>query len=257
MKERDRLLHEGQLALDSGDSRKALRVLRQAHELDRDNPDIRLALAEALAEEGRLEQALRLLAEIADPGVEVLFALGDLQFENGQAQAALASYQRVLDQAPDEADAWVSIGLIHFQQDRPEQALVAYQRALELEPDSVFALNALGDARLATGDEAGAIAVYRQAIELDPDDGQAHLNLADALYDTGELEAAEAECRQALTCDPSLSQACLTLGNICLDSERSREAVQAFRQFLALEQGPESRQIRDEVKALLEGLEAK
>ena len=91
-------------------------------------------------------------------------------------------------------------------------------------------------------------------MELDPEDPQGHYSLAEFLYDSGDLEGAEARCREALRRDPRFGFAYLTLGNICLDQEMVQEAVQCFQKFLVLEQGPASKEIRDEVAALVEGL---
>ena len=96
--------------------------------------------------------------------------------------------------------------------------------------------------------------IFEKALELEPDDPQAHFNLAEYHYDNGDLKKAEKYSRQAITLDPDFSFAYLTLGNICLDQEQVQESIQCFKKFLKLEKSPASREICDEVAALIDGL---
>jgi tetratricopeptide (TPR) repeat protein len=114
----------------------------------------------------------------------------------------------------------------------------------------------MGDAAYAAGDNPQALKYYRQALDLDPEDPQGHYNLAEMYYDTDDLSGAETECREALRLDPGFAYAYLTLGNIYLDQEEPHKALHSFQEFLLRERSDASREIRTEVAALIEGLEA-
>ncbi|NIP49266.1 MAG: tetratricopeptide repeat protein, partial [Gammaproteobacteria bacterium] len=81
-------------------------------------------------------------------------------------------------------------------------------------------------------------------------------NLAEFHYDNGNLKEAEQLCRKAVSLDPDFSFAYLTLGNICLDQELVQDAVHCFKEFLQREKSPASKEICDEVKALVDGLKS-
>jgi tetratricopeptide (TPR) repeat protein len=80
--------------------------------------------------------------------------------------------------------------------------------------------------------------------------------MAEYHYDKDDLKAAEKFCRRAITLDPDFSFAYLTLGNICLDQEQIQESVHCFNEFLKREKSPASKDICDEVAALIEGLKS-
>lgn len=252
------LMKKGREALEIGEFAEAARAFRQAVHAAPGSAEAHELLAEALVEGGQLRDGIEMYCrarELDPDNVDLLFALGDAYFEVGQAEQALQTYQAIVDRQP-QADAWVSMGLVHFNQERVEQAIDCYRRALQLEEDSVFALNSLGDAFFARGENETALDCYRRVIALDPEDAQAHFNLAELHYDLGDPRAAETECREALRLDPGLAFAYLTLGNLCLDEEKPREALHNFQQFLLHERSPGSKEIREEVAAVVEGLKA-
>jgi len=249
-------LQQGREAMDIGEfvqAEKAFRAHLKAHP---ESGDGHFWLAEALAEQGRADEAITCYRDglkNAPQDLEALMSLGDLYFEAGESASALEVYQQVLSHG-EIADAWVSIGLVHYSSERIEEAIAAYRKALLLEKDNVFALNSLGDALYASGDNEAACDCYKRVIDLDPEDAQAHFNLAEMHYDDADLKLAEEECRTALRLDPGLSSAYLTLGNLYLDQERLREAVTAYEEFLSRESSPAAHEIVTEVRLLLEGL---
>lgn len=244
-------------ALENGDPGEAVKLLRSQAVKHLDHGELQALYGEALVDSGRLPDGLKVLEDAhrrLPDDLDVLSALGDACFEAGFPERAQAAYQAILDRDAEDADALVSLGLVYFHQERVDLAEQCYRKALAIEAESVFAWHSLGDACFAQGRIDEARQCFEKALELDPEDPQGHFNLAEFLYDNGDLKAAEARCREALRRDPRFGFAWLTLGNICLDQELVQEAVQCFQKFLALEQGPSSKEIRDEVAALVDGL---
>ena len=96
------------------------------------------------------------LGMVGEMELQQRISLGDLLFEAGKHKEAIASYSKVRELDPSDADALVSIGLVYNSQDRSDDAIRAYHEALDLEPENIFALNALGDALYGMGDAQAA-----------------------------------------------------------------------------------------------------
>lgn len=250
------VLEKGRRALDEGDLKAALQYFQE--ELNqRPSAEVWGLLAEAQVESGMSRKAHQSLSAglKLDPDAEdLLYLLGDLLLEENRYEEAVATYQRIIDQTPDDAEAWVSQAMAYVNLGQLDTAEANCRKALELDAEEVFALNALGDIQLAKGRLETAADCFRQAVALEPEDPQAHLSLAEIYYDQNQSAQAEAYCLKGLELDPSLPAGYLTLGNIYLDQERIQEAIENYRQFLRLETSPVAKEIRDEVAAVIEGL---
>jgi tetratricopeptide (TPR) repeat protein len=106
-----------------------------------------------------------------------------LALESGDPQAALATWQRAVDEDPQDAAAWTNWGRLLHEQGRRQQAAEVYRRALErVGADALLLFNQavlLED----LGDATAALAAYRSALEQDPDLADCHYNLA-RLYES-------------------------------------------------------------------------
>jgi tetratricopeptide (TPR) repeat protein len=106
-----------------------------------------------------------------------------LALESDDPQAALATWQRAVDEDPQDAAAWSNWGRLLHEQGRRQQAAEVYRRALaRVGADALLLFNQavlLED----LGDAAAALAAYRSALEQDPDLADCHYNLA-RLYES-------------------------------------------------------------------------
>jgi tetratricopeptide (TPR) repeat protein len=106
-----------------------------------------------------------------------------LALESSDPQAALAIWQRAVDEDPQDAGAWTNWGRLLHEQGRRQQAAEVYRRALaQVGADALLLFNQavlLED----LGDAAAALAAYRSALEQDPDLADCHYNLA-RLYES-------------------------------------------------------------------------
>ena len=135
--------------LDKGKIKEAIKVLEGYWNDNRTSPESWFYLGDALAEDGRLDDAIARYREglkLAPDDADALTTLGDMLLESGKQKDAIACYKKVLDIDPKDADAMVSIGLVYNIQERTDDAIRAFRQALDIEPDNVFAWNALGDA---------------------------------------------------------------------------------------------------------------
>lgn len=159
---------------------------------------------------------------------------------SGDTEGGLADLRAHLDQAPDDAGAWLAIGVAYGAIDRlaeaedalgraaragDPEARLAHARALrrlgvacyddkrfdeaaawlakaiDAAPDDARSRYALGVVEEARGDVGAAVAAYREAVRRDPQHLDARRTLADALAGLGEHEAAITELSAVLAID--------------------------------------------------------
>ena len=164
-------------------------------------------------------------------------ALGRLLLATNEPWRAWAALDDALAIDPRLSEAHKLRGdVLAIMPTRPHaQALRAYTMALELAPDYAEARVAMGDVRHAMGQTEEAITAYEQALRLDPSSARAHQGLGKIYADEDSLyHEAVAEFRQAVALDPGLLEAHLSLGDLYEEKGLSREAIERYRDVLAL-----------------------
>jgi Flp pilus assembly protein TadD/ADP-heptose:LPS heptosyltransferase len=150
--------------------------------------------------EAALWSALANGADDAD-GLQML---GAIRLRQGDEAGAVRLSRAALARRPS-ADAGNNLGVALRRLGRTAEAREAFERVCRLFPGHAGArynlANLLGDVREPGGLEQ-AEALYREAIRLAPGHGPAHYNLANALRDLGRLDEALDTYRQALALDP-------------------------------------------------------
>ncbi|MCA8964102.1 MAG: metallopeptidase family protein [Planctomycetes bacterium] len=128
---------------------------------------------EALLDEDRCEEALRLIGEAVAAGkgnpLDLAFLAGDAYMAMGQARRAEAKFREVLAQDPDCASSrcWLAMSL--FLQWRFDEAEVAVQAALEV-PEPIADVHAVHGALLERrGEFDAAEASFERAATVAPD----------------------------------------------------------------------------------------
>jgi Mlc titration factor MtfA (ptsG expression regulator)/Flp pilus assembly protein TadD len=107
-------------------------------------------------------------------GPTELFTLGVDYLNDGEYPSAEAAFSRVLEQDPNDAEAYYHRAQARLQLEEYEQALADSTRSLELSPGEPDALRTLGGARLALEDYELAIDDLTRVLAEDPDDVEAH-----------------------------------------------------------------------------------
>ncbi len=132
------------------------------------------SLASGLTEAGRLDDTLRVLAEVRRAG----------------GPAYEPEYHNLCGNA-------------HLVAGRYEEALSDFTRALELDPDNSSMLASRGETYRLMGRYDEAVADFTRVIELDPADGWGYYELALVYLVQGEIDHAEKFLQQALEVDRS------------------------------------------------------
>jgi tetratricopeptide (TPR) repeat protein len=173
--------------------------------------------------------------------VEAVYNIGILRYEQKKWPAAIAHFEKVLQQKPDFTDAAFNLAaalkengsyteaaemylktlqldpnlpLAHYYRARCLQstgdhtgAIVDFQRAIALEPDNALYWFHLAGSVLKTKSIDHVLACYQKALNLKPNWDRAHYNLAVALRLKGRLEDAIAHMQRALELNPAFEDA--------------------------------------------------
>jgi protein O-GlcNAc transferase len=154
---------------------------------------------------------------------------------NGQLDAAVASYRRVLEIKPDYAEAHTTLGVALRELGQIDGAVASYRRALEIKPDLAEAHSNLGIALQALGQLEDAVASYRRALELKPDFAEAYSNLGIALKDLGQLDNAVTSYHQALKIKPDFVEAHNNMGLALQELGQLDDAIASYRRALEIQ----------------------
>ena len=131
-------------------------------------------------------------ALILDPEHEdALAGLGETLLRFGQQDAALRSFQRILELGyQDDLDLMLQAGRALFRENLIEESRQFFDIAVQQAPDMAEAVAMIGFTEHRMGNDDAAINTLRRALQLDGDHGDARIYLGNILYDRGDYEAA-------------------------------------------------------------------
>lgn len=193
-------------------------------------------LSEAYLKEGRPEEAARRLTalpdqELADPELRILLARADLQ--SGRLRDAYGQLQVVLSLLkPGDPEAHWWLGQVRERSGRTDEAYKEYQAVVAARPRDVPALLRLGHLAVEHGGLTAAEEYFRKAAREDPKSLEAATWLSELLFRLGRPAEAEKEARRALRLSPRDYRANFWLARSlqALDAQRfGAEAEAAFR----------------------------
>jgi tetratricopeptide (TPR) repeat protein len=116
----------------------------------------------------------------------------------GQVESAKQAYQKALQllQPQDpELNAW--LGDLYAEQENWQEALHCYQSAVQLDSNFVSVYEALADIQFNQGLYSEAITYYQKALEFDPNSWEIHQKLGDTLRQQGDMKAASIAYQRA------------------------------------------------------------
>ncbi|MFC1510058.1 tetratricopeptide repeat protein [Candidatus Omnitrophota bacterium] len=173
------------------------------------------------------------------------FGLGQVYYQQGDTQKALAHYRKAYSVRPNHAKTNNNLGEIYYAQGKFDLALAFFKRAVELKKFYPSALNNYGIMLMEKGDIAEAEVLLKEAVRLEPEVPVYRLSLGGVYAQGHNFQAAQNEYAMALTLKPQTriaAQAHNRLGALYLMSQNPHVAVVHFRQ--ALEIDPANRNAR-------------
>ncbi|HXV65408.1 MAG TPA: tetratricopeptide repeat protein [Vicinamibacteria bacterium] len=258
----------GRVYLQNGEPDKARREFEKALELDPDNADALLSIAQIHRVEGRvvqaeqlvkralqadpnsigalsqlaeikrdlddLDEAIRLFREalrIDDSQPFVHLGLGDVLQRAGQFEEAERAFRHVLELDPDSAKAYYNLGATYGNQGRLDEAVICYERSLELAPqapEAVLAHNNLGVIHLNRGEVEQAAERFAMAVKASPFHLESRYNLALIYLDESKVDEAISLLENAARIQPNHELVTLRLGLAYLRKGRNEDAFKSF-----------------------------
>jgi tetratricopeptide (TPR) repeat protein len=183
------------------------------------------SLGNVLETQGKFPEALSQFKKAIElhPSVRFYNNLAVVLIKNGNGEAGLSYLEKILEIAPDYADAYNNFSVALGQAGRFEEALRYGKKALELNPDYTDAYNNCATIFQALGQPDQALLNYQKALEINPNHGKARYNLATALFNQGAYEQAAGHYRKVLELEPDYAEAhhqlALTLSRLHQDEE--------------------------------------
>jgi arylsulfatase A-like enzyme/Flp pilus assembly protein TadD len=161
----------------AGDPKSAITTLESALRAGVTQSEVRIKLAQYLAESGDARRAIDLLEHDAGGDPDALIALGNAYTAANRLTDAIRTFRHVLELDPKNALAWQDLGTAQLQAKSLGDAEVSLRRAIELDPSRSGAYTVLGVVLATTGRKTDAIAAWQRAVSLDPQDTNARDNL--------------------------------------------------------------------------------
>lgn len=146
-------------------------------------------------------------------------------------------YRRILDAAPDNADAMHFLGVLLHQRDRSDAAIELIERSIALDPSHPDRHNNLGNVLIERDRLSEAAEAYRKSISLVPGHSDAWNNLGAVLRALGRLEEAGSAYLKAIELDPENVHAYNNYGNLLGGQGRTKEAVTYYCKAITLVPG--------------------
>lgn len=171
------------------------------------------------------------------PTPDVILAEAMAAHQAGRLQEAVAGYEEVLQQRPDDPDALHFFGMLHFQFGRGIDAIRLIGRSLDLMPGNPHAWNNLGNILVFQNKLPEAREAYRRVTVLAPAMAEAWFNLGLCLRDAGEFEAAVNHLRMAISQQPEFMRAYDSLGQLLYRVGDFEQAAGVYREWLGRDPG--------------------
>ncbi|MDD2988633.1 MAG: tetratricopeptide repeat protein [Zoogloea sp.] len=143
-------------------------------------------------------------------------------------EGAEALYRRIIEAAPELADAHHFLGVLCHESGRSAEGIALIQRAIELVPDFPGFHNNLGNIHMQCGQLAEATACYGRAIQLAPDDADLHNNHGALLKAEKRFEEAAASFQRAMGLDPGNVRAYNNMGLLHAAQGQTAEAIRYY-----------------------------
>ena len=204
------MLRRAHRALGEGELNKAERLYAELLQHQPDNFDALQGLGQVNYQRGRLDAALALTQAALKSDLsraDGFASLGLIFHALRDFQRALASYDEGLRLAPDDAELLNQRGVALLELGRAREALESFDRVLLHTPNHLDALGNRGNALLKLNRVTDALATYDRALECAPRNVQLLTNRAAALRRLDRPDEAARSASRALTIKPDFAQA--------------------------------------------------
>jgi tetratricopeptide (TPR) repeat protein len=159
---------------------------------------------------------------------EAYYNLGTLNLRKNDLQQARQYLVQAVRLRPEYPEAWNNLGMIAAQQGQAEEAIRNFQECLRLRPNYAIALLNLGNLYRRGGAFDQAQGFLKQALEIEPDDPEANYSLGMLYAQQGQMQAAQDSLEKAIALRPDYAEALNNLGVLFVRSKNYPTAKEQF-----------------------------
>ena len=208
-------------------------LFKHALDVTNDNDIAHQKLGEALASQGKTNEAVRQYFEALRINPKLSAAhlnLGVCLREEGKLDEAIEHFSNVLQTNPNSAGAYYEIGVALEKMDKFDAAVRYFSKALRIKPNNAIAHNYLGIVLARQKKENEAIFHFYEALRIDPNYADANFNLGIIFADQKNIKQAIRRYKRALYINPNMTQALYNLSWILAtcNNERYRNGEEAI-----------------------------
>lgn len=199
------------------------------------------ANADHLLEQGKYAEAISELQAMQNqtpspPGLDHEF--GVAYYKKGDFPNAILSFQKALQEKPDDEEATQLLGLSYYLGGKPNEAIPYLQKVQSWYPRAnVDASYILGIAYIQTKQYPQARAAFGKMFDVPPDSAPAYLFCARMLLRYDFAPVAEEYGLKAVSLDPKLPMAHYLLGELYLYQSKIDQAISQLEQEKAINPG--------------------
>jgi len=168
----------GQLYNVKHDAKRAEEQFKLALGLDPDAEEVILNLARLYAENGNVDQEIKLIEAIpvADRTAKMEDVLGSAYEEAKRTKDAIAAYQRAADMEPGDMRTLDALAQALLSNNQLDEALKQYRQLSEADPENAEALVHISEIQRRQGKYEEALATIRKARKIAPENLEAGYN---------------------------------------------------------------------------------
>lgn len=186
---------------------------------------------------GRLDSAALALQRAADlhPHHETVHAcLAAVHHEKGDWPAARAAYESAIEHAPHRVEPLWGLALGLEGANRPKEAEAVYSKLVQVAPDSAEAWFRLGWLRAELAEWGGSVEAFAKCTSLRKAWPDAYLNLGVALWHIGDLEESERAFEAALKLSPGSPDVLRAIASLAIEKRELPRAVELEAKLSAM-----------------------
>lgn len=213
----------GKVSMRMGDANSAVKELRIALALGAARDQVLPILGNALLAQRKYQDILDTIKSndpASDGGFEVVLLRARANYELGRIEEAQRGYRRAAELAPQRPEPLTGLAQVEFANGNLDAAMSLVNHALELSPTDIEAWFRKGEFQRAEPDAEGALVSYQKALETNPNSLRVRLARASLLLELGRLKAAEEDAQAVYDANPDDISAGFLLWQI---HDRSRD----------------------------------
>lgn len=221
-------------ALTDGDVAAAVDALRQTISINPADGEAHRLLGSIYSDLRRSREALQLMtraAELLPDHIPTLLQLSQLQRQDHQTDAAIATLRQAQKAEPHNSRVLRDLGALYVSAKQYDRAISTFNRAKDLAPEQPESYFSLGVAYKAAGRLREAIEAFEAATKRDAHSAPALTQLAETLYAAGQAERALSTLQHAITVKHDDPQLYYTLGQMYSALGQADRANEAYRMY--------------------------